>query len=34
MEYLNDGLLTNGLGGQVLNPLLEINPNDIETQMF
>jgi TonB-linked SusC/RagA family outer membrane protein len=29
---LNDDLLTNGQGGQSLNPLLEINPNDIETQ--
>jgi TonB-linked SusC/RagA family outer membrane protein len=29
---LNDGLFTNGQGGQSLNPLLEINPNDIETQ--
>jgi outer membrane receptor protein involved in Fe transport len=28
---MNDGLLTNGLG-QSLNPLLEINQNDIETQ--
>jgi TonB-linked SusC/RagA family outer membrane protein len=29
---MNDGLLTNTQGGQALNPLLEINPNDIETQ--
>ena len=29
---MNDGLFTNGQGGQSLNPLLEINPNDIETQ--
>lgn len=29
---MNDGLFTNAQGGQSLNPLLEINPNDIETQ--
>jgi TonB-dependent starch-binding outer membrane protein SusC len=29
---LNDNLLTNAQGGQALNPLLEINPNDIESQ--
>ena len=29
---MNDGLFTNAQGGQALNPLLEINANDIETQ--
>lgn len=29
---MNDQSFTSALGGQSLNPLLEINPNDIETQ--
>jgi TonB-linked SusC/RagA family outer membrane protein len=29
---LNDNSFTNAQGGQALNPLLEINPNDIESQ--
>jgi TonB-linked SusC/RagA family outer membrane protein len=29
---LNDSAFSNAQGGQALNPLLEINPNDIETQ--
>ncbi|MFV8354138.1 SusC/RagA family TonB-linked outer membrane protein [Flavobacterium sp. XS1P32] len=29
---MSDGLFTNAQGGQALNPLLEINANDIETQ--